>query len=712
MRTLPTPASLIAAQRGHLFLWAPVAYGIGIALYFGRITEPGGLGFAAAGALLGAGVGIARRAGETMAPFGAALALVATGFLVAGGQAHRKAAPVLDFRYYGPVEGRVVAVDRSISDAIRVTLEDVVLLRVAPRETPERVRVALHGDGGLTAPLPGMRVMVTAHLGPPSGPVEPGGFDFRRHAWFLQIGAVGYARTPMVALEPPAPGAPLAALDRFRLKTASAVRDSLPDQTGAFAAAVMTGDRSGLSRETLHAMRDTNLAHLLAISGLHMGLLSGFVFLAVRAGLALIPRIALRWPTKKIAAVIALVCAAGYLALSGGNVSTQRAFIMVSVMLAAILIDRRALSLRAVAFAALIVLTLRPEALLGPGFQMSFAATTALVWVFSSLRDTERHVPRWAKGAVGVVLSSAVAGLATAPVAFAHFNQSASYGLLANVVAVPLMGSLVVPAGVLAAILAPLGLAEMGLVAMGWGIDWILAVARTVSAWPGAVRYLAQPPGWVLPAIALGAMWLILWRGRLRHAGAAACLLAGTGWMVSDRPDMLISSSGALVGVLVSEGRALSRERGHGFEAMSWLENDGGLRDRAVAAALAEPLRRDGALWVRLGAHPVAVLFGRETDALAEICNRALVVVTNRDVESPPPECLVLGPVRIAETGALALTARPRGVRVDSVRRREGARLWSPLANEPREGSLEQTLERVLNTPRAASLAAAARQIQ
>ena len=158
----------------------------------------------------------------------------------------------------------------------------------------------------------------------------------------------------------------------------------------------MTGDRSAMSQATIADLRATNLVHLLAISGLHMGLLTGFVFAVVRMGLALIPAFALRFATKKIAAVVALVIGAGYLALSGGNVATERAYIMVAVMLIAVLLDRRALTLRAVAMAATLVLILQPEALVGQGFQMSFAATTALVLVFGGMRYVDMsQLPKW-----------------------------------------------------------------------------------------------------------------------------------------------------------------------------------------------------------------------------------------------------------------------------------------------------------------------------
>ena len=373
----------------------------------------------------------ARGLPEAARPFAMAAMLIAVGFLLAAARSHSVAGPVLEFRYYGAVEGRIVAIDRSQSDALRITLDRVVLDRVPPDRTPHRVRLSLHGDRSADIALePGLQVMITGHLSGPSGPVEPGGFDFQRHAWFIRLGAVGYARTPLMGV-----AEPLGGLGVFRLRMAASerIQDVLGGDVGGFAAAITTGDRSAISQSALDHLRASNLAHLLAISGLHMGLMSGVVFAALRLAFALVPPLVLRVPARSIAAGGALIAAAGYLALSGGNVATQRAFVMVAVALCALMIGRRAISLRGVAIAATIVLVLRPEALMGPGFQMSFAATTALVAVFGWIREGQVPLgPDWLKPVSAVVISSAVAGIATAPIAAAHFNTIAQYGLLAN----------------------------------------------------------------------------------------------------------------------------------------------------------------------------------------------------------------------------------------------------------------------------------------
>ncbi|MFZ1726076.1 MAG: DUF4131 domain-containing protein, partial [Albidovulum sp.] len=196
MRLVTNSLAMIAAARGRLLLWAPVFLGVGIGIYFELPSEPDVAAFATGLAVFLGLVLLAVKGPEPVQVPAMAVAWVIFGVLLAGWRAHSVAAPVLGFRYYGPVEGRIVNIDRSFSDQIRLTLDQVVLERISPARTPERVRVALHGDQGFIEPAPGLRVILTAHLSPPEGPVEPGGFDFQRLAWFDRLGAVGYTRVP------------------------------------------------------------------------------------------------------------------------------------------------------------------------------------------------------------------------------------------------------------------------------------------------------------------------------------------------------------------------------------------------------------------------------------------------------------------------------------------------------------------------------------
>lgn len=668
-----------AAIRAGLFPWVPTCLSAGIGLWYLAPALPGPAFWAALAAVVAACLWLAISAPRwaargrlgweraDMLHLGAiALCLTACGTGLIAFRAHQVAAPVMEWRYYGPVEGRVIHIDRSGRDRMRLTLDRVVLRDTAPGRTPARVRLSLMGDD----PLPplGQRVMLTGHLGPPPAPASPGGFDFRMFAWFDGLGAVGYSRTPIMAVAPPEGG--LWWAHRARMAISAALQERIGGQAGAVASALMTGDRSGISEETNEVMRASNLYHIISISGLHMGMLAAFVYGGARIGLVALQAagIGLARPMHKWAAVIALAAAAAYLWLSGGGVATERSFIMVAVMLGAIIADRRAVSLRTVALAATIVLIYSPEALVSAGFQMSFAATIALILSYGPWARMQPHVPWWARPVAMLFLSSLIAGLATSPIAAAHFNRMAHYGIVANLLAVPVMGTLVMPAGVIAAILAPLGLDAPALWVMGIGTEWMLWVAHTVAALGGAVTGTAKPPAAVLPLMGFGATLAILcWRprgqrGTLRGAGLAAALAmlaaAALLWLTATRPLLLVAPEAEAVGLMTPAGRAISRPTGGSFVVSTWLQEDGDLADQEQAAA--RPAwsgdGRDRRADLPQG-WQVWHLTGKGAgDRAAEACRPRRIVIATEPVplDNPAP-CLLLDPRRLRDTGAVAI---------------------------------------------------------
>lgn len=676
-RVMLWPLQWLQDRRGSLFPWIAVLIGGGVGLWFGLPVEPGAGSYALAAFVLAGGLAFAWRGPDLAAPVALAAAALAVGWLAAGIRAHSVAAPMLDFRYYGPVEGRIVGIDRSQSDAMRLTLDGVVLREVPPERTPARVRVSLQGGQGWLDPVPGQVVVLTASLAAPDGPVEPGGFDFRRMAFFDRLGAVGYTRTPVLLLEEAEAGA--LPIDRLRRHLTQGMLAQMDGQAGAFATGAMTGDRSAITEETVRALRDSSLAHLLAISGMNMAFLTGFVFALLRYGLALIPYVALRVNTKKVAAVVSLGVAFFYLLLSGANVATERAFIMICVFLGAILLDRRALTLRSVAVAGIILLLAKPESLAEPGFQMSFAATIALIAGFAAIDASiyRQRLPRWAMPVFTLVLSSVIGGFATAPYAAAHFNRFADYGLLANVLTVPVMGAVIMPAGALAALMAPLGLAWIPLWFMEQGARWILFVAHWIADLDGSVTAIPAPPDWALPVLTLGALWLILWRGRERFLGLLPIVAALGFWLGADRPLLLISGDGRLAGLEGPEGRALSAARGGGFAAETWLENDGDLTPQAEAAARSGFTGARGARWFDLGGLAGVVLTGKGAlERLPDACASGALVILAEPAETVPTGCRLIDQTVLAATGAVAVHRTATGLAFRQTR--TGQRLWSP----------------------------------
>ena len=676
MRILHLPAATLAEARGNLLPWVPVGLAIGIGLWFAAPAEPTLAVYAGLGAISLAAVWVGWTSAERLGPVAIAVLCLSLGLIAAGARAHLVAAPVLDFRYYGPITGRIIEIDRSQTDALRLTLDQVVLDNVPPENTPVRVRISLRGKRSWLSPEPGQVIQTTGHLSGPEGPVEPGDFDFRRVAWFQRLGAVGYTPHPVLLLSGPGPSEQWIA--RLRAWFSRGIQAHVAGDPGAFASGVMTGDRSGLSLTAVEDLRASSLAHLLAISGMNLAFLIGFVFMLIRSVIAVIPMIALRINAKKIAAVVSLFVAWFYMLLSGANVATERAFLMVVVMLGAVLFDRRALSMRSVAISATVLLVVRPESLLDPGFQMSFAATAALIAGFAGVERgmLRGRLPRWIMPVFTLVLSSVLAGAATAPFGAAHFGRIADFGLIANLLTVPVMGAVVMPAGAVAALLAPFGLAAIPLWIMGLGCQWILYVASVVAAWDGAVTAVPAPRTWVLAALGFAAVLAVLPRGRTRLLAILPLTLAFVFWP-QVRPQMLISSDGRLVGILGQDGRALSSARGAGFAATSWLENDGDLADQEKAALRPGFAGQAAARSFQIGAWNGVLLRGKAGVAMSDaMCAQFDMVISSEPNVEPDGPCRLIGPELLGATGGLA--ASPSDQDLILIPSRSGARIWSP----------------------------------
>ncbi len=380
----------------------------------------------------------------------------------------------------------------------------------------------------------------------------------------------------------------------------------------------------------------------------------------------------MRIDTRELAAAVSLGVASFYLMLSGANVATERAFVMVLVTLGAVLLDRRALTLRAVSLAALVLLLWQPEALLSPGFQMSFAATVALIAGFEAINARlPAGLSRLKREGLVLVASSLIGGLATAPYAAAHFNRFADYGFVANLLTVPVMGMVVMPAGAMAALLAPFGLAGLPLWIMGKGAEWILFVAQRVAAIEGAVTAIAAPPWFILPVLTMGLLWAVLWRGHGRVAGVVVAVSALIVWANTARPAMLVASDGKLVGVIGPEGRAMSKPKGGGFAARTWLENDGDLATQEQAAArqgfAVDPLGQRFAI----GTHSGLILSPKADVPRQNPCELADIIISASPVAGQG--CLVIDSTALAQSGAVAVYDDLRLVPT-----RRANRIWSP----------------------------------
>ncbi|MGN7291301.1 ComEC/Rec2 family competence protein [Rhizobium sp. SAFR-030] len=576
---------------GRLFLAVPLLLGLGILLWFGLPLEPPAfVGWLAVPLLLLAPVAAARGLQGTARGV-AALAFIIAGMGLAALETWRQTTQVLDSavttRIEGIVERREAAGDGSWRYVVRLTAtRDPQLVR-----PPDRVAVLARGQEASIAP--GMVLTGRARLSPPSGPALPGLTDFGFAAFFDGIGAVGYFYGKPQA---GGPAADLSLAERAQMSLYSLrgmvgdrIRSFVPGDAGAFAAAIVTDERRAISSEAVTALRMAGLAHIVAISGLNMALAAGICFVGLRILLSLSPPLAQALPTKKIAAGGALLLVTLYYVISGFGVSAERAYLMMAIMLTAVFFDRPSISLHNIALAALVIMILSPSAVLGPSFQMSFAATAALVagyagWTARRARQDHDTRPLatglTARGLTslwtmvsGTFITSLIGGLSTAIFSVSHFHQLTGYGLVANLAAMPVVSLVVMPAGLLGMLAMPLGLDKPFFALMGLGSGMVIAIATEVASWGGNMVVGRTPP-WFLPLTTVGLLLLVLLRTRLALLGlvplGAGLLLVGMVEPSKKNPDLLISEDGALVAAIDGTSASLNRPRPPAFLYRQW----------------------------------------------------------------------------------------------------------------------------------------------
>ncbi len=517
-------ADRLSAEGERRLLWLPVFFGAGIGIYFLLKVEPP-LWPGIAAAIAGAGAAIAVRRHRVCWETALAFTVFAAGFALMRETAWEHEVPMLQ-RHLGPiaVTGRVVDIDL-MEKGWRIVIDADPLSGVDARDRPRRLRV--HVPPSSDELNPGDRVSLKAMLYPVPAQILPGGRDFQRELYFAGIGGVGYGFGGAHRLTgPESEGGWRESLRQLRTEMTRRIIAVLPGSTGGVASALITGKRGAITEEVKQAFRDAGLSHLLAIAGLHLGLVGAFVFFAVRGGLALIPPIALRYPIKKIAACATLLVLACYLLLSGAAIPTQRAFVMNGLVFGAIIIDRLRISMRVCAIAAAVVLVIDPSILVGVSFQMSFGAVIALIAVYETYGARLRRLlhSRSVSGKVlgycgGVAVTTVVATLGTYPYSIYHFHHLALYSPLANVIAVPLSAMWTLPWGVVTCLLMPLGLERLALAPMGWGIDVTIWVAEHVSALPGDVWAMPRLPPEGLLLISVRRVVALLVAGPLAALG-------------------------------------------------------------------------------------------------------------------------------------------------------------------------------------------------
>ncbi len=688
-------------EERRLFLWLPVAAGSGVFLYLAADREPVlWLPLVLLGLAALACVAARARPG----PFGLSLTVLALvgGFVSAELRARAVATPMLDRIRIVKLTGTIEEVDLHPAGArFLLAVESAEGLDAAQR--PRRVRLTTKRLGELQA---GDGVTVTTRLLPPSRAALPGGYDFARDAYFSGIGAVGSALgrvLPMAARKDDGWAAGLhRAIDRTRndlaLRVSSVVGGG---DTGAIAAAMVTGKRDLLSADGREIIREAGIFHIITIAGVQMTLVAGLLFGLTRRLLALSPGLALRRPIKAWAALVAIAGAVAYDIGTGGRVGTQRALFMTMIMLAAVLVGRRALTMRNLAFAALAVIAIEPEQVAGASFQLSFAAVSALIAVqearmrrapedlFAEPVTRSPGVPPWrsrvgraGQGITHLLTATVFATLATASFMSAEFHELSPYVFLGNPLTLAMIEFFAVPGALLGTLLYPLGLDAPVWHWVGWGIELVMTVARWLGAAPMSTVHLPAFAPWALPCLALALLSTVIWSTPLLRLSAVPLLALGLlGATSGPRPDLIVAPTGDAVAIRAADGRFGTLGKASAFTAEQWLRADGDSRDADVLgkAALIVP----GGRCDRLGCVAAvpgggALALVTEAGAFAEDCRRAAIVVTPLIAPEPCKAPVVIDRIALETSGAVALSRNGKGWMRREARATGEDRPWSP----------------------------------
>lgn len=661
----------LATERHQLLLWVPVMLGAGIAAYFTLPDRAQWQAVGCAAAALAA-AGLTGRGLIARCVFWGGI-LILAGLGLAWGRTELVAAPKLQSTLFNrTIAARVVAIDlQPAQERFRLLLDP------DDDRLPTRVRVSLR-KAPLDAIQPGARISIRATLRPPPGPSVPGGYDFARRAWFEGVGAVGYAlgEAEVVATAPP-PGDARAWIDSARRRLTQRIQSQIDGPAGGIAAALIAGDRGGIPEDVTEDMRDSGLAHLLSISGLHIAVVVGGTMWVVRHLLLLSMWIALRWPVKIIAASVAALAGIAYTLLAGAEVPTVRSCIATLLVLVGLCLGRQAISLRMVAAAALLILLVRPEALLGASFQLSFAAVTAIVVFYQSSigkklaggRAESSWPGRIGRGLVALIVTGLLVEAALAPIALAHFGRTGFYGVLANVVAIPFTSFVVMPAAAAALLLDVVGLGAPGYAILGWSLALLIRLADIVASWPGAVSRLPTMPTLAFASFVIGGLWLALWESRLRWAGIAPVAVAAVIALASKPADLVVSSDGRHAGIIDGGRLTMLRPRVGDFIGDMWsdataAEALGEWSERGSARcnrdACVSVIERGGRGWRVLATRSKAQIDWR---TLVRACRGVDIVISERWLpDACTPRWLKLDRAALARSGAVTIRFDPLSV--------------------------------------------------
>lgn len=415
----------------------------------------------------------------------------------------------------------------------------------------------------------GMRIKVRACLLPLYGQSFPGAYDFKLQQYFRGISARGYIAKQPTILRVPNMRRPVFTIESLRHSINRKIEEVLPPDEAAVSQALITGNKHGISKQIRKAFSDSGTAHLLAISGLHMGIIGFFIFWLFRIILCLIPPIALYHDVKKVSAVLSLPLLLFYLLLSGHSVPSIRAYIMHMLIMVGILMSRKGLTMRSICIAALFILLVTPEVLMFPGFQMSFGAVIAIVAFYEKYEKLEQHP------IMAIVMTTMLASLPVALFSVSNFNQLTLNSMFANVLAIPLMSFFIMPIAMISLLFMLLDWVTFPMHALGFGVKLLIKIVKFAATLPGSYIVMPTPEPYVMAILIYSGLWLALVHHKVRHLGFAGIAVGLMCYYFQPLPDLFISPGGKAIGFRTPDAVCFNSRRPFRSMATTWAKSVG-----------------------------------------------------------------------------------------------------------------------------------------
>ncbi len=462
------------------------------------------------------------------------------------------------------ISGRVLSITPIIKGS-QVILDRIYISDFDNKKVPKKAKITIKGVNKLNEIEIGDYIKFSGTLRPASKPFVPGGYDFSRQSFFDQIGVTGYNKSNVYIIKKNN-NKLKNYISNLRINLSKRIKNILGDKNGNIAAALIIGEQSSIDKTLLLDMRISGLTHILSVSGLHLSMVSIICFFCVRFLLSCSVYLCQEYDTKKIAAYFSLLFTLGYLLISGMQIAAVRSYIMVVCVIIAVLLDRQEYALRSVCLAAFIMLLIRPESVVHPSFQMSFAAVIALVsgyeyYLAKFLSNTEyTNLDRIKHYFFGTLAATFIAGLATAPFAIYHFNQYANYSMLANLIVAPVTSFIIMPSVALTCILFFFGLEKLSLWILNYGIEFLVYIANWISHLPKALVMLPNMSIETLMLFVIGLFWLCLWQQKWRFFGVIPIIIAIGLLLITPKPDLIIDAHTGIILLRSSDGNLVRTE--------------------------------------------------------------------------------------------------------------------------------------------------------